>query len=206
MKPKKNLFYRFLRVLVRPFFHLIYHPVYKCAENIPTEGAYILASNHREAADPINIGIGLKREVHFMAKAELFENKFLGWFLHRLYAFPVERGSSAAKGAIQHFEKVVEDGNLMGIFIEGTRSKTGEFLPPKNGVSLIAYDTKTPVIPVCITIIGKRRVIHFGKPLSLSDMGFDKGGAREFRNASRIIMDKIKALREEDLAEVEKNA
>lgn len=206
MKAKKNHFYRFWRAVVRPFFHLIYHPVYKCIENIPEEGAYILASNHREASDPINIGIGLKRQVHFMAKAELFENKFLGWFLRKLDAFPVERGTTAAKGAIQHFEKVVEDGNLMGIFIEGTRSKTDDFLPPKNGVSLIAYDTKTPVIPVCITIIGKRRVIHFGKPLSLSEMGFDKGGAREFRNASRVIMDHIKALREEDLAEAEKNA
>ncbi|MBR1533445.1 MAG: 1-acyl-sn-glycerol-3-phosphate acyltransferase [Ruminococcus sp.] len=201
MKKKRNHFYFFWRAVTTPIMKLIKHMRYKGRENVPAEGAYILASNHREAVDPIMLGIGLKRQVHFMAKAELFENKFVGWFLGKLDAFPVERSSSAARGAIKHFEKVVEDGNLMGIFIEGTRSKTDDFLPPKNGVSLIAWDTKTPVIPVCITHVGKKRLIHYGKPLSLEDMGFEKGGAREFRNASRVIMEHIKALREQDLSE-----
>ena len=202
MKEKRNHFYFFWRAVSMPFMKLTKRMRYIGRENVPTEGAYILASNHREAVDPIMLGIGLKRQVYFMAKAELFKkNKFVAWFLGKLGAFPVERDSSAARGAIKHFEKVVADGHLMGIFIEGTRSKTDDFLPPKNGVSLIAYDTKTPVIPVCITIINKKRVIHYGKPLSLEDMGFVKGGAREFRNASRIIMDHIKALREQDLSE-----
>lgn len=198
---KRNHFYYFWRGLIKPFFIFFCHVKYKGRENIPAEGAYILASNHREAIDPIFLGIGIKRSIQFMAKAELFEKKFIGWFLGKLGAFPVERGSSAARGAIKHFEEVLEEGNLMGIFIEGTRSKTDDFLPPKNGVSLIAYDTKTPVIPVCITKVGKGRVVHFGKPLSLTDMGFEKGGAREFRNASRVIMEHIKELREQDLRE-----
>ena len=201
MKQKRNHFYFFWRAVATPILKLKYHMRYKGQENVPAEGAYILASNHREAVDPIMLGIGLKRQVHFMAKAELFDKKFVGWFLSKLDAFPVERSSSAARDAIKHFEVVVRNGNLMGIFIEGTRSKTDDFLPPKNGVSLIAFDTKTSVIPVCITIIGKRRVIHYGKPLSLTDMGFEKGGAREFRSASRTIMDHIKALREQDLNE-----
>lgn len=205
MKAKRNHFYFFWRNLIKPFFWLFRGIRVTGRENVPEEGAYIIASNHRESSDPIYLGICIKRQIQYMAKAELFENKFIGWFLGHLGAFPVERGSSAAKGAIQHFEEVVKDGQLMGIFIEGTRSKSDDFLPPKNGVSLIAYDTKTPVIPVCITKVGRRRYIRFGKPLSLADMGFDKGGAREFRNASRIIMDNIKALREADLAEVKKN-
>ena len=200
-KTKRNHFYFFWRALIRPFFMLIFHLKFKDVENVPATGAYILASNHLEAVDPIFIGEALKRQVFFMAKQELFEKKFVAWFLGKLGAFPVDRNSSAARGAIKHFEKVVEDGNLMGIFIEGTRSKTGDFLPPKNGVSLIAYDTKTPVIPVCVTHKDKSRIIRFGKPLSLSDMGFENGGAREFRNASRIIMDNIKKLREIDLNE-----
>ena len=203
MKQKRNHFYFFWRALIKPFFWLFYRLKVTGREYVPDDGAYILASNHRSAADPFLLAIGLKRQVYFMAKAELFENKFLSWFLRKLGAFPVERGTSASKGAIQHFEKVVEDGNLMGIFIEGTRSKTGDFLPPKNGCSLIAYDTKTPVIPVCLTKIGSRVYIRYGKPLSLTDMGFEKGGAREFRNASRVIMDSIKQLREDDKAMVE---
>ena len=205
MKKKKNHFYFFWRAVVTPFFYLIFRLRFKGRENVPAEGAYIIASNHREATDPVYIGIGLKRQVYFMAKSELFENRFVSWFLRRLGAFPVDRGSSNAKGAILHFEDVVNDGHLMGIFIEGTRSKTDEFLKPKNGASLISYDTKTPIIPVCITKAGKSRIIHFDKPLSLTELGFDKGGAREFRNASRTVMDHIKALRENDLAEANNN-
>lgn len=199
---KRNHFYFFWRAVLLPFFKLIYRMKYVGRENVPENGAYILASNHRLATDPIMLGMGLKRQVLFMAKEELFKNKFISWFLRKLGAFPVSRGK-ADTGSIRHFEKALENGALMGIFIEGTRSKDGEFLPPKNGCSLIAWDTKTPVIPVCHTKIGSRTVFHFGKPLSLEDMGFEKGGAREFRNASRVIMDHIKALRAEDLANYE---
>lgn len=199
-KPKRSRFYGFWRAVVRPFTFLIFRPKFIGADNVPDEGAYILASNHVGLSDPILIGEALERQVMFMAKAELFKKKFLGGFISRLGAFPVERGSSAAIDAIKHFEEVVRNGDLMGIFIEGTRSKTGDFLPPKNGVSLIAYDTKTPVIPLCITKKGCRKLVHFGAPLSLTDMGFEKGGAREFRNASRVIMDHIKAIREQDIS------
>lgn len=199
---KRNHFYFFWRVVLLPFFKLIYRMKYVGRENVPENGAYILASNHRLATDPIMLGMGLKRQVLFMAKEELFKNKVISWFLRKLGAFPVSRGK-ADTGSIRHFENALENGALMGIFIEGTRSKDGEFLPPKNGCSLIAWDTKTPVIPVCHTKIGSRTVFHFGKPLSLEDMGFEKGGAREFRNASRVIMDHIKALRAEDLANYE---
>ena len=199
---KRNHFYFFWRAVLLPFFKLIYRMKYIGRENVPENGAYILASNHRLATDPIMLGMGLKRQVLFMAKEELFKNKFISWFLRKLGAFPVSRGK-ADTGSIRHFENALENGALMGVFIEGTRSKDGEFLPPKNGCSLIAWDTKTPVIPVCHTKIGSRTVFHFGKPLSLEDMGFEKGGAREFRNASRVIMDHIKALRAEDLANYE---
>ena len=197
---KRNHFYAFWRAVCIPIFKLKYRTKYIGSENVPAEGAYILASNHSHAVDPIIMGIGLKRQVQFMAKEELFKNKFLSWFFRKLGAFPVSRGK-ADTGSIRHFEDALKNGALMGIFIEGTRSKDGEFLPPKNGCSLIAWDTKTPVIPVCHTELGKRVWFHYGKPLSLEEMGFEKGGAREFRNASRIIMDHIKALRERDLHE-----
>lgn len=199
---KRNHFYFFWRNFLKPWFFLIYRMKYIGVENVPAQGAYILASNHRRAVDPIIMGMGLKRQVLFMAKEELFKNKFLNWFIRKLGAFPVSRGK-ADTGAVKHFEQQVKNGNLIGVFIEGTRAKDDNFLPPKNGVSLIAWDTKTPVIPICHTKINGRIVMHYGKPLSLEDMGFDKGGAREFRNASRVIMDHIKALREEDLAAAE---
>lgn len=203
---KKNHFYYFWRAVVKPFFYLFCHPKYIGRENIPDEGAYIIASNHIAASDPILLGIGIERQIKFMAKAELFDNKLVGGFISRLGSFPVERGSTAARGSIRHFEQVIKDGDLMGIFIEGTRSKTGDFLKPRNGVSMLVFNTKTPVIPVCITKIGWNTVIRYGKPISLTDMGFsEEGGSREIRNATKVIMDNIKSLREIDLAEAENN-
>ncbi|MBQ6626670.1 MAG: 1-acyl-sn-glycerol-3-phosphate acyltransferase [Ruminococcus sp.] len=196
----KPRFYSFLRFILSPILKIIFHAKHINAHNLPREGAYIIASNHISAIDPIVIAIGQKhRYVHFMAKAELFEKKFLNWFFHSIGCFPVERGKKDLS-SVKHFEKVVQDGEVMGIFIEGTRSKTGEFLKPKNGASLIAYHTQTPVIPVCITMVGKKRICHFGEPISLEELGFEKGGAREYREASRIIMEKIAELREQDLS------
>ncbi len=199
MKFKPKL-YSFLRWLIRPFFKLFFRVKFINPNNLPKEGAYILVSNHISAIDPIIIAIGQKhRYIHFMGKAELFKNKFLSWFFHSIGCFPVDRGKSD-RTSVKHFEQVVNEGHIMGIFFEGTRSKTGEFLKPKSGAALIAYDTKTPIIPVCITKIGKKRVCHFGEEVSLQELGFENGGAREFREASRRIMDIIKGFREQDLS------
>ncbi len=196
----KPMLFTAIKNIIAPIFKLIYRTKYINAHNVPKDGAYIFAGNHISGVDPIIMAIGQKhRNIHFMAKAELFKNAFLRWFFLSVGAFPVERGKGD-KGSVKHFEQVLADGELMGIFIEGTRSKTGEFLKPKNGAALIAYDTKTPVIPVCQTKIKGRRVCHFGEPMSLEQLGFENGGAKEFREASRRIMDEIKALREQDLS------
>ena len=98
----------------------------------------------------------------------------------------------------------------MGIFIEGTRSKTGEFLRPKSGASIIAYQTQTPVIPVCITPRNTKIkkfdgvYISWGKPMSIEELGLKNGTPEEYRNASRMIMGEIKKLRERDLEEMNK--
>lgn len=195
----KKGFFTAIKFVVTPVFKLIYRTKYINPHNVPKEGAYIFASNHISSVDPIIMAVGQKhRNIHFMAKAELFRNPILNWFFLSIGAFPVDRGNSD-KGAVKHFEQILDDGELMGIFIEGTRSKTGEFLKPKSGAALIAYDTKTPVIPVCQTTIKGRRVCHFGEPMSLEELGFENGGAREYREASRRIMDKIKSFREEDM-------
>lgn len=195
----KPMMFTAIKYAVAPIFKLIYRTKYINAHNVPKEGAYIFAGNHITSVDPIIMAVGQKhRNIHFMAKAELFRNPLLNWFFRSIGAFPVDRGNSD-KGAVKHFEEILAGGELMGIFIEGTRSKTGEFLKPKSGAALIAYDTKTPVIPVCQTKIKGRRVCHFGEPMSLEELGFVNGGAREYREASRRIMEVIKALREQDM-------
>ena len=195
----KPRFYSFLRFVFSPIIKLIFRVKYINAHNLPKTGAYILASNHISAVDPIIMAVGQKhRYIHFMGKAELFKNKIANWFFLSIGCFPVDRGKKDMT-SVKHFEKVVADGHIMGIFVEGTRSKTGEFLKPKSGAALISFDTKTPIIPVCITKTDKKTICHFGEPMSLEDLGFTTGGAKEYREASRRIMETIKQFREQDL-------
>ena len=167
---KMSPLYRFGRGLLMPFYKLLFWYKIKGRENVPDDGAFIVCSNHLSNNDPVLLGIAIKRQVFYMAKAELFKNKFLSWLIRTLGAFPVERGAGDGK-AINQAEEVVNDGRLLGIFIEGTRSKTGEFLRPKSGAAIIAHQMNVPVIPVCITPKNKkvkvfRKVtISWGKPI-----------------------------------------
>lgn len=197
----KKWMFTSIKLLVTPIIKIIYRTKYINPHNVPKEGAYIFVGNHISSVDPIIMAVGQKhRNIHFMAKAELFRNPILRWFFLSLGSFPVDRGNND-KGSVKHFEEILAQGELMGIFFEGTRSKTGEFLKPKSGAALIAFDTKTPVIPVCQTNIRGRRVCHFGEPMSLEQLGFLNGGAREYREASRKIMNKLKEFREQDINE-----
>lgn len=197
------------RVLAIPLFKLMYRYKVNGKKNLPKKGAYIVCCNHLSNMDPPLLSVTQKRQLYYMAKAELFEKKFFAWVIRTLGAFPVHRGVGDGK-AIEQAEEVVKDGRLLGIFIEGTRSKTGEFLRPKSGASIIAYQTQTPVIPVCITPRNKmiRKwegvTISWGKPISIDELGLKNGTPEEYRNASRKIMGEIKKLRERDLAEMEK--
>ena len=201
---KMSPFYRFGRGLLMPFYKLLFWYKINGRENVPDDGAYIVCSNHLSNNDPVLLGLAMKRQVFYMAKAELFRNPIAGWVIRHLGAFPVNRGAGDGK-AINEAEQIVKDGKLLGIFIEGTRSKTGEFLRPKSGASIIAHQMNVPVIPVCITPKNKKiRVfqpvkISIGKPITPKELGLDKGTPEEYRNSSRKIMAEIKKLRENDL-------
>ena len=201
---KMSPFYRFGRGLLMPFYKLLFWYKINGRENVPNDGAYIVCSNHLSNNDPVLLGLAMKRQVFYMAKAELFRNPIAGWVIRHLGAFPVNRGAGDGK-AINEAEQIVKDGKLLGIFIEGTRSKTGEFLRPKSGASIIAHQMNVPVIPVCITPKNKKiRVfqpvkISIGKPITPKELGLDKGAPEEYRNSSRKIMAEIKKLRENDL-------
>ena len=150
------------------------------------------------------LGVCVPRQIYYMAKAELFKNPFGAMIIRWLGAFPVQRGAGDGK-AINEAEEVVRKGRLLGIFIEGTRSKTGEFLRPKSGASIIAHQMNVPVIPVCITPKNKKYklfqkiTVSIGKPMTPKELGLEKGTPEEYRNASRLIMGEIKNMREKDL-------
>ena len=201
--------YSFGKVLLMPWYKLLYRYKKIGSENIPEEGGFILASNHLSFSDPVLLGLCSKRRLFFMAKIELFENKFFSAVIRALGAFPVDRGSGDGK-AIKTGIDIIEEGNPMTIFLEGGRSKTGELMRPRSGCALLAQQTGFPVVPCCITKRNFNRmfsktIIHFGEPISFEELGFKaECGRRELRNATNKIMDEIKRMREEDANELKK--
>lgn len=199
---KQYRLYKILRGIFKPFIKIIYRLEIRGVENIPKTGRVILCPNHTSNADPIILGISCKRQVFFMAKKELFKNKIFGNILSKLGAFSVDRGNRD-KAAISSAEEVLQKGNILGLFIEGTRSKTGEFLKPKNGAAMISCSTHTPIIPVCIrgkkqNIIKafRKNVINFGQPMYIKNNENTDISGKEIRNFSREIMDEIKKMSE----------
>lgn len=202
---KMSPFYFLGRSILIPIFKLLFFFQVKGKENIPKDGAYILCSNHLSNNDPIFLAVAQRRQIYYMAKVELFKNPIIGWILRKCGAFPVQRGAGDGK-AINQAETIIKEGKLLGIFIEGTRSKTGEFLRPKAGAAIIAQQMNVPVIPACITPKNKKvrpfqKVkISIGKPLTPEQLGLsENSGGEAYRNASRMIMAEIQKLRENDL-------
>ena len=120
-----------------------------------------------------------------------------------LGAFPVKRGAGGTD-ALEEAYALLEENGVVGVFIEGHRSKDGWLLKPKTGAALLAYKTKAPVVPVCITAGDglcpgpfKRTLIRFGKPLSPEELNIQNDSSVQLRRASRTIMARIVDLREE---------
>lgn len=197
---KKSKLYRFIVAIIRPFVRVLYGLKVSGIENIPQSGGCIICPNHTSNADPVLLAITFRRQIYFMAKAELFKNRILGMLFKMVGAFPVERGKGDTS-AIDTAESVLDSGEQLGLFIEGTRSKAGDFLRPKTGCAMIAYKTKVPIIPVCIkgtdefrVKIFKKNVIKIGAPIYPGDLNIIEGSGKEFREASRLIMQNIKDL------------
>lgn len=201
---QSKVLYRVGQAVCRPIMKVFYRYKFINNNSIPHEGAYIIASNHMSFSDPVLLGLGQRRRLFFMAKQELFKNKFFGGLIRALGAFPVERGAGDGK-AIKTGEDLIKEGNVMTIFIEGGRTKTGEFMRPRSGCALVAQQMQVPVIPACITITGNpkyrfaKRVIHFGDPLTPQQLGLTPDGdRRQLKNATNMIMNEIKKMREQD--------
>ena len=118
--------------------------------HIPRRGPVLLAANHRSFLDPFVIASCVRRPIHFVAKRELLEKRFQGLVLNALGAFPVRRGESDEE-AMTTARLLLERGEAVLIFPEGTRIRSGSLATPRRGVGRLALETGAPVVPVAVT-------------------------------------------------------
>ncbi|HEU0250975.1 MAG TPA: lysophospholipid acyltransferase family protein [Solirubrobacteraceae bacterium] len=147
--------YRAARLVLVPFFRLYFRLEGVSAEHIPARGAAILASNHRSFLDPFVIGALTRRPVYYMAKRELFERRWQARLLSALGAFLVDRGTGDEQ-AMATARTLLERGECVAIFPEGTRIRRGPLGSPHRGVGRLALQTGAQVVPIAVT--GTERV------------------------------------------------
>jgi 1-acyl-sn-glycerol-3-phosphate acyltransferase len=141
--------YWVLRALLVPFF-LVYFRMQRIGrEHLPRTGPLLLASNHRSFLDPFVIGTMARRPVYYMAKRELFEKRWQAWVLNALGAFPVDRGAGN-RGAMDTARTILERGDCVVVFPEGTRTRPGPLGEPRRGVGRLALETGAPVVPIAV--------------------------------------------------------
>jgi len=136
------------------------------AENIPASGA-VIAGNHVSYLDPVLLWCATPRPVHFMAKRELWDGWFLAWVLPRLWAFPVNR-NGVDRAAIETASGLLADGELVGIFPEGTRAEADatSLGQAHGGVAFIAMRAGVPIVPAAFvgTDSAMPRGVKFPRP------------------------------------------
>jgi 1-acyl-sn-glycerol-3-phosphate acyltransferase len=185
--------YPFGRALCSGILFPIYQYKVIGKENFPTDGGVLLCANHISNIDPPTVGIAAPRQVHFMAKEELFSAPVIGNILPHINAFPVKRGMSDRE-ALRKGLTVLKEGKVLGLFPEGTRSKTGEIGKGLAGAGFFALRSKAHIVPCAV--IGpykpfKRLKVVFGKPIDFDEYRKNKISAEE---ATDIIMNEIHQL------------
>ncbi len=138
-----------VRAVLQPFLQIFFRLRGGGRHHVPG-GGVLLASNHRSFLDPFVIGCCVRRPIYFMAKQELFENGFAGWILNALGAFPVRRGESDEQ-AMATALALLERGEAVVIFPQGTRHRSGPLRPPKRGVGRLVLESGVPVVPIAVT-------------------------------------------------------
>lgn len=187
------MLYTFLRVLCQILLKIFFFYRAEGVEHIPRQGRVMICCNHISNIDPPLVGSACPRPIHFLAKAELFRNRLFGSLLRKIYAIPVKRGS-ADRQALRQAMQVLKDGEIFGIFPEGSRHTN----QAQKGAAVIALKTKTPIVPA--TIIGNYRLfrpmrIVFGKPIEIEPYLQEKVTDEVVQTLTQRIMTEIETLK-----------
>jgi 1-acyl-sn-glycerol-3-phosphate acyltransferase len=205
--------YWVLKALLSPVFFAGWRVKVTGRHNVPSKGPVILAPNHTSFCDSFFLPLVLRRRVTFVAKAEYFDSWKTAWFFRAAGQIPMRReGGSASERALAAARDVLEDGGVLGIYPEGTRSPDGRLYRGHTGVARLALQCGAPVIPVGITgttdvqPIGsnmmrpfKKVGVQFGEPLDLVAHGADTAkDPLALRRIADELMFEIRSLTGQD--------
>lgn len=192
---KGEIGYKIIRFLLKPLFLFYYKPQLINKHLIPKEGPIIFVGNHYHLFDQCLPLVCTKRTVHYMAKKEYFAGLF-AWFFKMAGCISVNR-QDGDKEAVERAVEILNDGGAIGIFPEGTRNKTEEFLLPfKVGAVKMAQATGASIVPFGITGHYKWRskdlILRFGQP-------FKVGTDDDLEEANKKLWNVISSLKQENL-------
>jgi len=199
------VFYWVVKAVLTPILKTLFRPWVEGSENIPAEGGAILASNHLSFSDSIFLPLVMSRRLTFLAKADYFtgkgvKGKLTKGFFAGVGQVPIDRsGGAASEAALRTAKRILAEGNLLGLYPEGTRSPDGRLYRGKTGVARMALEAGVPVIPVAmintdvvqptgqkIPTLG-RVGVRVGRPLDFSRYA----GMEDDRFVLRSITDEI---------------
>lgn len=202
---KRNLLYWFCHSLLGALADTAFRGEVVGADNLPKSGPFLMASNHCSHLDPPLLGCRLPHQIRFFARKTLWKPGFPAWWLTAVGTIPVDR-DGADIAAMKKTIAAIEEGGIVILFPEGTRSMDGQLQPAKSGVGMIACKTQVPVVPARIfgsfEAFGRNAKIPtphpvsvvIGRPLDPVDYDDPAAGKQRYQLASERIMASIAAL------------
>ena len=194
---KTDAVWRVGRVTIQPLVQVFARLRVYGAERVPLEGGLVIAANHFSWIDPPAVGAASPRTVYFMAKIEAHRVPGLGELMRSFGAFPVRRGESD-RDAVRLMRQIVREGHALGMFVEGTRQRSGVPGPVQPGAAMVALTEGVPLIPIAVHGSQRWRVGNFapvsaawGEPLMFD--GLPRGG-KGYREASHEVERKLREL------------
>ena len=204
--------YWLVKAVLAPILRLVFRPRVEGAANLPVEGAAILAGNHTSFLDNFMIPLVVPRKVTFLAKSDYFtgvglKGRLQATFFRGVGQIPIDRtGGAASEAALRTGLRVLADGNLLGLYPEGTRSPDGRLYRGKTGIARMALESGVPVIPVGLVGMfdiqpaGRtmprlgRVTVRIGEPLDFSRYAGMEGDRFVLRSITDEIMYELMLL------------
>jgi len=201
------MFYLIVRFIVSLLLKIVFRLRVYDRDNVPKRGAFILASNHLSHLDPPVISIASPRVLHFMARHTLFKNWAFGALIKALNAFPIKRGGIDPEGFREVIRRL-KRGQVILMFPEGTRSKTGEFGPAQPGIGFLSITAGVPILPAYVKgtrealPVGARFIkpcpisVYFGELIEPKNLTFSSDKKEAYGQLADYVLNEIKRLKD----------